>query len=190
MSENLLSLPGLSVLAVNTNDSHLENKHASIPGLRLSGKGVNEVRKFGIQAAGTPVWAEHFMDCVGSIVVAQKATLMTHHFGDYLVERMGIFQAIGDLQREVYQVDGGVAVIWRKAFTDRAEDKSYKEAAKMWYQMLAKLYLDNTIAVYDMVFRDWEWPLSAYYDGHRTLNLVANVNDYEKLIQPEITQLK
>ncbi len=190
MSEKLLSAGNLSVLAVSTNQSKWDNKHATIPDLRLSGEGVDERRKYRVCKTGQPVWAEHFMDCVGSLVLAANSSLMTHHFGDYLVEKGEVFQAIGDVRRATQQVGGGVAVIWRKGFTDSVQDRPYKQASELWSKMLSGLYVELALAVYDLVFSEWEWPLSSYYDGEQTLTLAANTEDYEKLLHPTITHLK
>lgn len=190
MSKKLISREGISVLSVSTNQTRRENSRASIPSLRLLGEEVDEQLKYRVCRVGEPVWAEHFLDCVGSLVIASTNTMMTHHFATYLVENGDIFQAFGEVERATSQLKNGTAIIWRKQFSDATDDRTYKQAVELWFKMLSHLYTENMVRVYDLVFDDWEWPLSAYYDGGSTLKLAANIEDTEKLQKAKVNLLK
>ncbi len=191
MSENLLRASGLSVVATTTNDIKDTNKIASLPGLQNGGIEVNEVKKFVTVPRGVVVYGENYLECVGSAFHFPNGQfMMTHHYGDWLVKKMKVFESGGEVARALPDVAGGVAVIWRKAFSDKSEDRPRMQGAELWHEELVKIYLQRATTIYDMVFREWYWPLSAYYNGAEVLTLVANLEDYQKLLKPEIRRLK
>lgn len=190
MSETLLSLSRLSVVVSTTGEHRTNNRKASLAALRC-GTEVNEATKFVVDNANVKLYGEKYLHCVGSLGVGKEKVLMTHHNADDIGYLHTTMNEIERVAVEVEKLRGGVAVIWRKSFSGlMIEDSQYRDTAELWYTNLTKIYSKHAFEVYDMVFSEWDWPLSAYYNGAKTLTLVGNTEDFQKLLQPTVSRLK
>lgn len=186
LTEKILTkLDQLNVLAkLSGHAGKSTNRMGGRHDLRVGKNEVDEWQKLWVGDKSEGVWGEGFWQCIGSLVIANNTAMFTHNYANHSVSSGSFWGDIGDIKNNVGVVERGVAVVWRRNFSDKHRDQ--KQAVELFSRELLKIYGEHGIHGLIADFEYTENPMSVYYDGKDRLTFTANGVDKRSLFSPTL----
>lgn len=160
------------------------NRNGGRYDLRVGSNEVDEWQKLWVGDKEEGVWGESFWQCIGSLVIAGNVAMFTHNYANHSVSSGNFWGDIGDIKNNVSLVESGVAVVWRRNFSDDHRDQ--KQAVDLFSRELLKIYCEHGIHGLIADFEYTENPMSVYFNGENTVTFTANAIDKKSLFSPTI----
>ena len=161
------------------------NRNGGRHDLRVGSNEVDEWQKLWVGDKSEGAWGESFWQCIGSLVIASNMAMFTHNYAHHSVSSGNFWGDIGGIKNNVGVVESGVAVVWRRNFSDKHRDQ--KQAVDLFSRELLKIYGEHGIHGLIADFEYTENPMSGYFDGNNTLTFTANGIDKKSLFSPTIS---